>query len=54
MNQYIKYGIEQGLFSFTNNETRINYTHQNQSFLFSKDNEEEVRAITYVELVKDY
>jgi type I restriction enzyme M protein len=54
MNDYIKYGIEQGLFSFDDEETRISYKHQNQVYPYSIGSEEETRAITYVELIKDY
>lgn len=54
MNEYIKYGIEQGLFSFNDDKTKITYKAQNKSYDFSKGSEEEVRAITYAELVKDF
>lgn len=54
MNNYLEYGIQQGLLSFDKQHTTITYKVQNHSFPFSENSEEETRAITYVQLIQDY
>ncbi|MGB1206904.1 MAG: restriction endonuclease subunit M [Chitinophagales bacterium] len=54
MNGYIQYGLENGLFSFNEDKSRITYVIQKKSYDYAKGSEEEVRAITYAELVSDF
>lgn len=53
MKDYIKIGIEEGLISFNDDNSRITYTHQNKERNYNNP-EEMVQAEAFLRLVLDY